>query len=38
MRDQSMKLEVGPLENRYWQEYAKQGADTLATTVESVSK
>ena len=40
MADPSAKLEVGPLEVRYWQEYAKRSRDKSATgqTVGSVSK
>ena len=40
MSDPSVKLAVGPLENRYWQEYAKRTRAAGATTsvVDSVTK
>ena len=38
MVDPSVKMEIGPLEDRYWPEYAKHARQTTAQTVGSVTK
>ena len=38
MADPSAKLEIGPLENRYWQEYAKRARTQIGHAVDSATK
>jgi microcin C transport system substrate-binding protein len=38
MTDSSIKMEIGPLEDRYWQEYAKHDAQTAGETVGAATK
>ncbi len=38
LADPSVKLPIGPLENRYWQDYAKRARTSATAVVDSVTK